>query len=117
MFTVNLYIYIAGRYNGTAAIDASMRLRPLVKEHGLGIDYLAVAHPEIVLDELMIAHQTTVGELQQLLLLPVAVRVHCVAHLWQIRERARIGMSSELIKVKQYNGRFGLKRCPPPRRR
>lgn len=80
MFTVNLYIYIAGRYNGTATIDALMSLRALVKEHGLWIDYPAIAYPKIVLDELMIAHQTAVGELQQQLL-PVSVRV---THRWQI---------------------------------
>lgn len=61
-----------------------MRLGALVKEHGLWIDYLAIAHPKIVLDELMIAHQTTIGELQQQLLLPVSVRV---AHLdWECRK-------------------------------
>lgn len=79
MFTVYLYIQITGCYNGTTTIDASMRLGALVKEHRLWIDYLAIAHPKIVLDELMIAHQTAIGELQQQLL-PVSVRV---AHLWQ----------------------------------
>lgn len=85
MFTVNLYIYIAGRYNGTTAINASMRLRALVKEHGLWIDYLAIAYPKIVLDELMIAHQTAVDELQQQLL-PVSVRV---AHRLRMGVRVR----------------------------
>lgn len=85
MFTVNLYIYIAGRYNGTTAIDASMRLGALVKEHGLWIDYPAIAYPKIVLNELMIAHQTAVDELQQQLL-PVSVRV---AHRLRIGVRVR----------------------------
>lgn len=84
MFTVNLYIYIAGRYNGTTAINALMRLGALVKEHGLRIDYPAIAYPKIVLDELMIAHQTAVDELQQLL--PVSVRV---AHRLRIGVRVR----------------------------